>query len=490
MMEKIDISIVIPAFNEARRLPLFLERVISYCDTRKENYEIIVADDGSRDQTSEIAASYKFRFANIQIVKMRSNQGKGYAVRRGLFASSGDIVVFLDADGSVGPEEISKNLHYISDDGFDIFAGSRVLRAEGQDLKVKLYRKIVGIVFNFFVRAFLFNGIKDTQCGFKMFKKEAIRPLFSRAYLRGFGFDVEILYLAHKMGYRIKEGPVSWHHVSGSKVNLLFDSARMFFNILQVRNWHCTPINYFEKYMGPDEYRYMYEMENRHWWFISRRNFAARLIKAFGFARPKILDVGTGTGGNLLALDKLGAVSGIDISERAVEFCRRRGLENVFLSPAEKIDSPAAGFDVITCLDVLEHVPNPQEALAEMKRVLKDAGRIIITVPAFRFLWSQHDEALCHLRRYQKDALLRDIHEAGLKADRIGYFFFMSFFAVAPIRIMRKFLVSKERPHSDTTTLPPKLLNEFLKFLFNVEMKIADKIKLPFGTTLYAVCSK
>jgi dolichyl-phosphate beta-glucosyltransferase len=490
MSKEIDISIVIPAYNEAKRLPRFLEKVICQCNSSKRIYSIIIVDDGSSDKTFEIALSYKDKFCDLDVINIKKNRGKGYAVKRGLLKASGKICVFLDADGSVSPGEIEKNLHYITEDGYDIFIGSRVIKDKTRIVRAKWYRKLIGTVFNFFVHVFLFKNIKDTQCGFKMFRKDIVKPLFSRGYLRGFGFDMEILYLAYKMGYKIKEGAVSWNHVAGSKVNILKDAPVLFFNIFQIRNWHCTPINPYSKYLGPDEYRYMYELENYHWWFVSRRDLAVRLINSLKKSSSVILDVGAGTGGNLLAFGKLGKSFGIDASERAVKFCGERGLKNVIQSAAEKINYADKTFDIITCLDVLEHVINPVEVLLEMKRVLKDDGTIIIMVPAFRILWSQHDEALCHLRRYESDSLSSDLQEAELKIKKAGHFFFIAFFAVAPIRIIRRFFVAKGKMYSDTTTLPPKFLNEFMKFLLKIEMRILDLVYLPFGTTLYAITSK
>jgi len=238
-----DISIIIPAYNEEERLSLFLDQVISYCRASEKAYEIIIVDDGSSDKTFEIAVSYKNKFPNLNVIKISENSGKGHAVKSGMLAASGNICLFMDADGSVTPEEIEKNLHYITEKNYDIFIGSRVLTDNEQILEVKWYRKLIGRVFNFFVHVILFNNIQDTQCGFKIFRKEIIIPIFSRNYLRGFGFDFEILYLACKMGYKIKEGPVSWRHVGGSKINIMTDSVKMFFNILQVRIWHCMPIN-------------------------------------------------------------------------------------------------------------------------------------------------------------------------------------------------------------------------------------------------------
>ncbi len=237
--QKIDASIVIPAFNEADRLPLFLDRVIAFCIGSERNYEVIVVDDGSRDDTSRIVESYKTVFPNFRAIRLEENKGKGYAVKKGLLMGHGEIGLFMDADGSVQPDEIEKNMYYLTEKGYDIFVGSRVLTSHDQVLKVKWYRKTIGTVFNFLVRTLLFKEIKDTQCGFKMFKRETILPLFEKCRLRDFSFDFEILFLAHKMGLKIKEGPVSWTNVKGSKVNLLSDPIKMFINLLRIKKWHA-----------------------------------------------------------------------------------------------------------------------------------------------------------------------------------------------------------------------------------------------------------
>ncbi len=242
MNNAIDISIIIPAYNEAKRLPPFLSRVLAFCKNSRKKYEIIIVDDGSTDGTCEIAASFKPQFADLVIIRIPNNSGKGHAVKTGFLSARGGVAVFLDADGSVEPDEIEKNIHHLAEGGYDIFIGSRVLKGEFQVLKIRWYRKIPGAIFRFFARALLLKDIQDTQCGFKMFKKEIIRPVFSGSYLTGFGFDFEILFLAHKMGYKIKEGPVSWKHVHESKVNMLTDPVKMLIDMLRVKNRHYTPI--------------------------------------------------------------------------------------------------------------------------------------------------------------------------------------------------------------------------------------------------------
>jgi len=238
MNNSFDISLVIPSFNEAKRLPEFLRTVTSYCNESSRKYEIIVIDDGSSDNTSEVAKSCLSIYPDTHVIRIDKNRGKGHAVKIGFFSSRGNICVFMDADGSVSPQEIEKNLHYIEGGGYDIFIGSRVCTNEHQVLRVSLIRKVIGSIFNFLVQQFLFKNFKDTQCGFKMFKKEIVERLFSKMHVERFGFDVEILYLANKMGYRIKEGPVSWHHVKGSKINFITDSVSMFANIFQARTRH------------------------------------------------------------------------------------------------------------------------------------------------------------------------------------------------------------------------------------------------------------
>ena len=237
-----DISVVIPAFNEADRLPGFLQSLIDFCKTSTHRYSIIVVDDGSRDHTSNIALGYKTQFGDLSVITLPKNMGKGYAVKQGLLTSQGHVAVFLDADGSTPPQEIERHLHFLNE-GYDIVIGSRVLKSDDSPLKVTRYRKFLGAIFNFFVQRLLLKNIYDSQCGFKIFHRKTILPIFSRMHIHGFGFDIELLYLAQLFGYRIKETPVSWQHVKGSKINLFIDASKMLFNILQVKSWHRATSN-------------------------------------------------------------------------------------------------------------------------------------------------------------------------------------------------------------------------------------------------------
>ncbi|MDE2221764.1 MAG: glycosyltransferase family 2 protein [Candidatus Omnitrophica bacterium] len=231
------ISIIIPAKDEAKRLPSFLRGVIDYCRRSSQNYEIIVVDDGSRDQTTQAALAFQKEFPALKVISLKRNHGKGYAIKQGFMAARGDILLFMDADGSTLPDEIERHLK-IFEEGYDIVIGSRVLQDGQSQVKTKVHRKWMGTVFNFLVAQMLLKGIRDTQCGFKMFRAAVVPKLFGKMRLEGYGFDLEILYLAQKSGLRIKETAVNWTHVDGSKVDLFKDSLHMFLNIIQIKNWH------------------------------------------------------------------------------------------------------------------------------------------------------------------------------------------------------------------------------------------------------------
>ena len=229
-----SISIVIPAKDEQKRLPFFLKAVIDYCQQSSYSYEIIVVDDGSKDQTAQRVLSFQKEFPSLKLISLERNHGKGYAVKQGFLAAGGEIVLFLDADGSTPPEEIERHLDGF-EQGYDIVVGSRVLSDGKSHVQTRFYRKFMGAIFNFLVSRMLIKGIKDTQCGFKMFRKSFIKDLFDPLHLEGYGFDLEVLYLAQRMNLRIKEVAVNWTHVEGSKVNLFKDSLWMFWNIIQIR---------------------------------------------------------------------------------------------------------------------------------------------------------------------------------------------------------------------------------------------------------------
>src|SRR5439155_8704317 len=209
------LSVVVPALNEEDRLPRTLERIVSHLGRRREGYELVVVDDGSRDRTAERAQA-----AGATVLRNEATRGKGYAVRRGLLAGSGAGRLMTDADLSTPIEELDR-LCARMDEGHDVVIGSRALPGARIEVHQPWYRENMGRLFNLFVRALAVPGVTDTQCGFKLFSASAARDVFSSARLDGFSFDVEVLFLARRKCYRIAEVPVVWRNDAASRVSLV-----------------------------------------------------------------------------------------------------------------------------------------------------------------------------------------------------------------------------------------------------------------------------
>lgn len=238
-----ELSVVIPAFNEAERLPAALDAVVAYLSTRPYCWEVVIADDGSDDATPEIAAEWAATRPAIRLLRLE-HRGKAAAVHAGVRAARGSVVIFTDADLSTPIEYVDEVLTRLRD-GWDVVIGSRE-GAGARRLGEPAYRHVMGRLYNYAVQALVLPGIRDTQCGFKGFRAEVARDIFgsSRLYHNGTppvegplvtGFDVELLFLARKRGYRLYELPVTWRHQPGSKVRPGTDAVRMLRDALRVR---------------------------------------------------------------------------------------------------------------------------------------------------------------------------------------------------------------------------------------------------------------
>jgi dolichyl-phosphate beta-glucosyltransferase len=227
-------SIVIPAYNESARLGGTLDKVLAYVHARGWNAEVIVVNDGSADNTEQIARQFADKEPMLRVVNNPGNRGKGYSVRNGMLHSRGRIVLFSDADLSSPIEEASKLIEAL-DAGADIAIGSRWLRAETQTQRQPLHRQIFGRIFNLLLRITLGLQFADTQCGFKAFKQRAVQTIFPLQKIERWGFDPEILFLARKLGFRVDEIAVAWGHSGGTRIHPLIDGSRMFMEMLHIR---------------------------------------------------------------------------------------------------------------------------------------------------------------------------------------------------------------------------------------------------------------
>jgi len=229
------LSIVIAAYNEENRIGESLLKIKEYLDEKDNDCEIIVVDDGSTDNTRQMSADYKSEITNLKVIGYPENKGKGYALRQGVFASKGDTVLLTDADLSTPIDELDRLLPLISDQHYDVVIGSRALEPNKILKKQPWWRQGMGKIFNRIVKILVLDDFNDTQCGFKLFSDKAARNLFKYARVNRFAYDVEILALAKKRGYRISEVPVQWINSPASKVNPIFDSIQMLFDLIKIR---------------------------------------------------------------------------------------------------------------------------------------------------------------------------------------------------------------------------------------------------------------
>lgn len=235
MMPFIDLSIVVPAFNEAQRILPTLERLHRYLSAQPLRYEIVVVDDGSTDNTVGVVTLAMARIPHLSVERQMPNRGKGAAVRRGMLAARGQIRVMCDADGSMPPEQLPRLLAPIIGCQAEISIGSRYAAGAKSDVKQPLYRVLWSRLANRVIQRSLVPGVRDTQCGFKAFTAEAARELFRYGRIDGWAFDLEILALAKRRGLGITEVGVEWTDDRRSRVNPLKDMWKVVREALTIR---------------------------------------------------------------------------------------------------------------------------------------------------------------------------------------------------------------------------------------------------------------
>ncbi|MGA9771518.1 MAG: dolichyl-phosphate beta-glucosyltransferase [Blastocatellia bacterium] len=242
------LSIIIPAYNEETRIGPTLDRILEFLRRASYRAEVIVVDDGSKDQTAGVVArranDYREAGHGLRVLTNSPNRGKGYSVRRGVSEALGDIILFTDADLSSPITEANKLIDPIVAGRADVTFGSRALNRELIGVHQPFMREFGGKVFNLFMRIITGLKFKDTQCGFKAFRRESALPVFTLQRIERFGFDAEVLYIAQRQGNRLLEVPVEWNHCEGgelqSKLNYMRDSMNMFADLIRIRSNDIT----------------------------------------------------------------------------------------------------------------------------------------------------------------------------------------------------------------------------------------------------------
>ncbi len=242
------------------------------------------------------------------------------------------------------------------------------------------------------------------------------------------------------------------------------------------------------------EYGVMFRAESRHWWFRGSRRVVQELLERYrpvgrGRAPLRVVDLGCGTGYTLSRLERVRGIEacGLDLSKAALGFCRRRGLDGLAVGRVEELPLASRSTEVLLALDVLEHIADDGAAVREMARVVHDEGIVIITVPAHNWLWSEHDEALRHKRRYQRRSLDHLLREAGFEVLFLSYYNTFLLPAIAAVRLWRRMWPQRERKPTSDVSVPSAVLNSLLGSLLGAERHVLARSRLPLGVSLLAV---
>lgn len=477
-----------PVFNEEGRLPATLDRLAAFARDAQLSLEVVIADDGSTDGT--VAAVRTWTRANQRKsittrVLTITHRGKGAAVRAGMSHVMAPIVGYCDADLSAGPDAIDALLAAIRG-GADMVMASRGLPDSVLAIRQPWYREFAGRTFNLGLRKIAGIPFTDTQCGLKLFRAEVAREIFKRQRVDGFAFDMELVLVAMKLGYRVEEIPIKWSHAEGSKVSLARDSIRMARDTLRVvrrlRAGHVQPPGV------PDEHAMdtMTGGEDQHWWHVAKRRLVLAQLE-MSLPPKRCLDIGCGGGAMLADASGLGAVVGTDLSVQALVAARGKGVSALVRSEAAAVPLAAGTFSTVLVLDVIEHHAQPEALLGEISRVLVPGGRVVVTVPAFQSMWSYADDVLGHYRRYTKRQLIDELTAAGFTVRRASYFHSW----LLPVAwFFRKLRMLLGRTGAADDFPVPGPLNRFLLGVCSLERRFVQNHDLPFGLSVLAVGQK
>ena len=489
----IQVSLVVPLYNEEERFAESWPQLRAYLERWAPRSELVFVDDGSTDGTCAVVArSIEDSPGVCARLVRRPHEGKGAAVRAGLLDAHAPVAGFCDVDLATPLDQLTIIIETAAQTpvlaiGSRDVAASRLLRRES------VIREGLGKAFNRFVQLTLAPGISDTQCGAKFAPTWLWRELLEHSTEDGFAWDCEAVALARRLGHPVQEVAIEWRHDDRSKVRVAIDGPAMLRAVPRImRRVARVPEQPHRATDAAGVFDHaqagtLVESDTEHWWFRSKGAFVAgALRRAKVDAASTLVDVGAGAGGVTAVLgwrqDRLLTMDG---SFELVRTGQQRHAHLGVVGLGEAVPLRDGAVDVVTMLDVIEHLDDPGVSLREARRALADDGVLVITVPAHRWLWSGADELLGHVRRYDRRMLREHLEAAGYRVDTMTHVFS---WLVPPVWLQRRLTADREKQLG--LGVRSTMIDALALVLTRAERLITRFVSLPIGTSILCVARK
>lgn len=487
-------GLVVPLFNEERRLPEFAKQLVEFITDQPSGSELLFVDDGSTDGTVALVEESVGAWPGCPVRLMRRpHEGKGAAVAAGLAQVSGSYAGFCDVDLATPLDQLQRVLDWAMRSevlaiGSRDLATSQLLQPEGR------VRETLGRAYNRLLQATITPGVVDTQCGAKAASRDVWQAILPHCREQGFAWDAEAVAVARALGIPVQEMPVEWRHDDRSGVRVVRDGAAMVRATPRIwRNARRVAMTNVGKAPGGEVFdsanaELLMSADRDHWWFRSKAALVATALRRTGadhHERAWLVDAGAGSGGVTAmlgwALDRVVVAEGN--AALVAQAYRQHGLSGV-QAGVDHLPLADRSAEVVCLLDVIEHVADPLPTLREAARVLVPGGRLVVNVPAHQWLWSTADEFLGHVRRYSRPTLRQELAAAGFEPVILTHVFS---WLVPPVWLKRKAAKGGAELGLDQTS---PVVDRAAMVLTRLERSLLGRVSLPFGTSVLCIAER